>query len=101
VRPLAQSDGHDAPWLIDELVPGRTAMVDEIVVGFEDAIGEPIVAQELPDVFDRVEDQAGWHLSTRLVVPANVTHRGRLSSSSPNHAAGTHQNLGAMVSEPT
>ena len=26
---------------------------------------------------------------------------GRLSSSSPNHAAGTHQNLGAMVSEPT
>jgi len=55
VRPLAQSDGHDAPWLIDELVPGRTAMVDEIVVGFEDAIGEPIVAQELPDVFDRVE----------------------------------------------
>jgi len=42
---LAQSDGHDAPWLIDELVPGRTAMVDEIVVGFEDAIGEPIVAQ--------------------------------------------------------
>jgi hypothetical protein len=38
VRPLAQSDGHDAPWLIDELVPGRTAMVDEIVVGFEDAI---------------------------------------------------------------
>ena len=37
---MAQSDGHDAPWLIDE-----------IVVGFEDAIGEPIVAQELPDVF--------------------------------------------------
>jgi hypothetical protein len=48
---MAQSDGHDAPWLIDELVPGRTAMIDEIVVGFEDAIGEPIVAQELPDVF--------------------------------------------------
>jgi len=30
-------------------------MVDEIVVGFEDAVGEPIVAHELPDVFDRVE----------------------------------------------
>ena len=30
-------------------------MVDEIVVGFEDAIGQPVVAQELPDVFDRVE----------------------------------------------
>jgi hypothetical protein len=41
---LAQSDGHDAPRLIDELVPCRTTMVDEIVVGFEDAVGEPVVA---------------------------------------------------------
>ena len=32
VRPLAQSDGHDAPRLIDELVPGFATMVDEIVV---------------------------------------------------------------------
>ena len=55
MRPLAQSDGHDAPGLIDELVPSCTAMVDELIVGFEDAVGEPIVAEELPDVFDRVE----------------------------------------------
>src|SRR5262249_61421576 len=40
---------HDAPRLIDELVPCRTTMVDEIVVGFEDAVGEPVVAHELPD----------------------------------------------------
>src|SRR5262249_32261022 len=46
---------HDAPRLIDELVPCRTTMVDEIVVGFEDAVGEPVVAHELPDVLDRVE----------------------------------------------
>src|SRR5262249_14727727 len=32
VGPLAQSYGHDAPGLIDEPVPGRAAMVDEIVV---------------------------------------------------------------------
>src|SRR5262249_23080430 len=38
VCPLTQSDGHDAPGLIDELVPGRAAMLDEIVVRFEDAI---------------------------------------------------------------
>src|SRR6266576_6937181 len=50
VGPLAQSDGHDAPRLVDELVPCRTTMVDEIVVGFEDAVGEPVVAHELPDV---------------------------------------------------
>ena len=55
MRPLAQSDGHDAPWLIDELVPCLTAVVDEIVVGVEDTVGEPIVAHELPDVFNWVE----------------------------------------------
>ena len=55
MRPFAQSDGHDAPGLIDELVPGVAAVVDEVVVGFEDAVREPVVAHELPDVFDRVE----------------------------------------------
>jgi hypothetical protein len=52
---LAQSDGYDAPRLIDELIPSITAVVDEIVIGFEDAIGESVVAHELPDVLDRVE----------------------------------------------
>src|SRR5262249_46565302 len=32
VRPLAQSDRHDAPRLIDELVAGLATMVDELVV---------------------------------------------------------------------
>lgn len=30
-------------------------MVEDVVVGFEDAVREPIVAHELPDVFDRIE----------------------------------------------
>ena len=30
-------------------------MIDDVVVGSEDAVGEPVVAHELPDVFDRVE----------------------------------------------
>ena len=55
MRPLAQSDGHDAPGLLDELVPCFAAVVDEIIVRFEDAVGEPVVAHELPDVLDRVE----------------------------------------------
>ena len=49
------SDGHDLPGLIDELVPGVAAVGDDILVGREDAVGQPVVAQELPDVFDRVE----------------------------------------------
>ena len=33
-------------------------MVDDVVVGFEDAVREPVVAHELPDVFLRVELRA-------------------------------------------
>ena len=33
-------------------------MIDEIVVGFEDAIGEPVIAHELPYVLDRIELRA-------------------------------------------
>ena len=58
MRPIAQTDGHDAPWLIDEVVPGIAAVIEEIVVGGEDAIGQPVVAHELPDVFDRVQFRA-------------------------------------------
>jgi len=52
---LAQSDGHDAPGLIDQVVPSLAAMIDEIVVGFEDPVGKPVVAHELPDILDRIK----------------------------------------------
>jgi hypothetical protein len=52
---MAQTDGHDAPGLLDELVPSVAAVIDEIVVGFEDTVREPVVAHELPDVLDRIE----------------------------------------------
>src|SRR5665811_1230115 len=82
MRPLAQSDGHDAPWLIDELVPCFAAMVDEIVIGFEDTVGEPVVAHVLPDVLNRVELWGFWrqgdngdvgrHDEARRHVPASL-----------------------------
>ena len=53
--PIAQADGHDCPRLVDEAVPGKAAVIDDVVIGSEDAVGEPVVADELPDVFDRVE----------------------------------------------
>ena len=53
--PFAQSDRHDAPWLFDEAVPSKAAVIEDVLIGFEDAVGEPVVAHELPDVFDRVE----------------------------------------------
>jgi hypothetical protein len=53
--PIAHSNGHDSPGLIDDFVPCLAAVIDDIVVGFEDAIGYPIVAHELPGVFGRIE----------------------------------------------
>ena len=56
--PFPASDGHDPPRLIDELVPSLAAMVDDVVMGCEDAVGEPVVAHELPDILDRPFDFA-------------------------------------------
>ena len=39
-------------------IPGVAAVIDDIVVGFEDAVREPVVAHILPDIFDRVEFRA-------------------------------------------
>jgi hypothetical protein len=40
VGPVAKSEGHDAPGLIDELGPGIAAVADDVVVGDEDPVGE-------------------------------------------------------------
>lgn len=55
MSPLAVADGPDAPGLIDELVPCLAAVVEDVVVGLEDAVRQPVVAHELPDIFDRIE----------------------------------------------
>jgi len=52
--PIAQADGHDCPRLVDEAVPAKAAVIDDVVIGLEDAVGEPVVEDELPDVFDRL-----------------------------------------------
>src|SRR4051812_14630927 len=53
--PFAQSERHDCPRLGGEVVPGAAAMVDQVVVGGEHPVGEPVVAHELPYVLLRVE----------------------------------------------
>jgi len=58
VSPLAQSEGRNPPGPVDELVPGVATVIDKVVVGFEDAVGEPIIPHELPDVLHGVEFRA-------------------------------------------
>lgn len=55
MRPVAESDGHDAPGLVDEFVPGLAAERENVVVGLEDADREPVLSDELPDIFLRIE----------------------------------------------
>ncbi len=55
MRPVLQVNGHDLPGLIDEAVPSLAAMVDEIVVGMKDAVREPVLAHEMPDILDKVQ----------------------------------------------
>ena len=53
--PVAQTDGHDLPGLFEEGVPRFAAEHEDVVVALEDAIGEPVLAHELPDVLGRIE----------------------------------------------
>ena len=58
--PFSASDRHDLPGLIDEPVPGFATQRDDIVVGLEYPVGKPVIAHELPYVFDRVQLGRSW-----------------------------------------
>ncbi len=58
---VSETDGLDAPRLVDEIDPCGTAVVENVFVGLEDPVGQPVVPDELPDIFSRVELGAfGW-----------------------------------------
>src|SRR3954453_294966 len=50
--PRAQADRHNGPGLRHEKVPGMRAVIEDVWMGSEDPVGEPIVAQVLPEVLD-------------------------------------------------
>ena len=87
MRPFTATNGHDVPWLVDELVPGLAAVIDDVVVEGEDAVRQPVVANELPDILDRVEfgafgrerDDAdvGRHIEFSGHVPTRLIHSAR------------------------
>jgi hypothetical protein len=53
--PIAQANGHYGPGLSLQLVPGVAAVIHESIDVIEHAVGEPVVADELPDVLLRVQ----------------------------------------------
>src|SRR3954453_8500854 len=85
MSPVSQADGHDKPGPISELVPRLAAVVEDVWIGGEDAVGDPVLAHVLPDVLGRVQlrrlgrerykrDVGGDHKSLRLM-PARLVHQ--------------------------
>ena len=60
MSPITEAERHDPLGLVDELVPGIAAVIEDGAIGGEDPVGEPVVAQELPEVLDRVQLRAFW-----------------------------------------
>jgi hypothetical protein len=70
--------GHQLPLVrthVDELVPGGAAVVNPVAC--EDAVGDPVVAQELPDVFDRIEFGTLRRQRTRVMFSGTTRRRDR------------------------
>ena len=55
VCPFSHSDRCDCFGLSDQSAPGIAAGVEYGAVCWEHAVGQPVLAQVLPDVLDRVE----------------------------------------------
>ena len=60
MSPIAQANGHDAPRLVTQTVPSVATQIDDLLVGLEDAVGEEVVPQELPDILDGVQFGRFW-----------------------------------------
>ena len=91
--PLAHPDGHDLPRAVDEVVPGFAAECDDVIVGCEDAVREPVVAQVLPDVLDRVQF---WR-SRRQGQQGDVVGDGELGGHVPPGLIDDHHRMGAGI----
>jgi len=86
--PFPVTDGHDLPRLVDKLVPGLAAEGDDLVVRFEDPVGQPIVAQELPDVLDRVQFGRSWRQEHERDVFGNFELLGGVPAGLIEHEGG-------------
>ncbi len=66
--PFSVPERDDFPGPSDELVAGVAAMLDDIVVAAEDAVGEPVVAHEPPGVLERIELGRRWRQGTTVIL---------------------------------
>ena len=76
--PISDANGHDCPRLIDETVPSSTAVIEDVIVGSEDAVGEPVVTDELPDVLGGIQLRGAWRERHQGDVVGDLESIGRM-----------------------
>ena len=54
MSPLSETDGSNGVRQGGKIIPSGTGSVDDVLDAVEDGIGQPVGAQELPDILDRV-----------------------------------------------
>ena len=63
-------------------------MVEDVVVSIEDAVREPVFAQELPDVLDRIEFGRAGRQRHQRDIARDFEHRGSMPSCLIEHNEG-------------
>ena len=53
--PLSAADGGYGLGVSQELVASLASRIDDVLIGIEDRVGEPVLSAVLPDVLNRVE----------------------------------------------
>ena len=53
--PSPRSDRHNEPRALDQFVPVKTAMIEDVLVVGEDPVGGPIIPHVLPVILDGIE----------------------------------------------
>jgi hypothetical protein len=77
VSPISEADGFDLVRQVEKAVPG---VFEDGLIVFEDAIGQPVLAQELPDILHRVQFRRACRQQDRHDVAGNPETAGGVPS---------------------
>lgn len=99
--PLAHSNGRDRVGLGDEFSPSLAGCVDDVVVGIEDTVREPVLAHELPDVLDGIQLRRARGQEDRRDVSRHLQLVGRVPSGpvEQEHRVGSALHMAADLVE--
>lgn len=90
MSPLSESDGSDAVRQRGKVAPSGIGGVDDVIDAVEDGVGQPVGAQELPDILDRVQ----FGSAGRQEDQADIAGQLQLVGGMPSCAIEQHDGVG-------